>query len=58
MNGIGELHCIGTCSAGQKKPALDNLKGDWGRLLRGVQDAQVPAQSHRKDAVAQSGYEG
>ena len=27
-------------------------------MLRGVQDAQVPAQSHRKDAVAQSGYEG
>ena len=26
MNCIGELHCIGTCSAGQKKFALGNLQ--------------------------------
>ena len=26
MNCIGELHCIGTCAAGQKKSALGNLQ--------------------------------
>ena len=26
MNGIGELHCIGTCPAEQKKLALGNLQ--------------------------------